>query len=414
MEPKITPFAAITTEKPNINIRCKLLSIETFSKPNVDNGAPYLEAIVVDEKGDRICITLKNPIKKKHESMLKEQEAYIVQNIYVQNNFNMNKLNHWVHSNRLMMINKSSVLPVPSSDWSGNNGFRFIPFAYLLTCALPEKHTADVIGKVQYYDREPKSYGSNNDDKSKYINLELQDLEGSVISCTLWRDYMVTFLGHMKNVKDDECVILVIQFGRTNKFGRLTHFGKPQQRRFRSITGTFADTVSDTPTKDIDEWFANSTCVTNDDLSFESPGTYVILAEIIAIEPDMPWSYISCKKCHKTANPVSKEVDLTLDIDQQLALKRTCSGTCGDNPQIAVRFKVIVRVADEYDTATLTIFESVVNKFVTKSAYQLKKSMKEDDDQPEELDALLGNTLLFKLEITGYNKKHTTSTTHVT
>ncbi|XP_071712816.1 uncharacterized protein [Rutidosis leptorrhynchoides] len=394
MELKLTPFAAITTKKPNINIRCKLLSIETFSKPNVDNGAPYLEVIAINEKGDRICITLKNHMKKKHENLLKEQEAYIVQNIYVQNNFNINKLNHWVHSY--------------------------------------------VIGKVQYYYREPKSYGSNTDEKSKYINLELKDLEGSVIRCTLFRDYMVKFLGHMKIVKDDECVILFyteIQFPNSNVIvGHLTVSTDWNFTRifidsdlsciadFRtSILANHNNEDSEVslapsmipslthPTKDIDEWFAKSTCVTCDDLSFESPGFYVILAEIITIEPDMPWCYISCKKCHKTAKPVSKEVDLTLDIDQQLALKLTCSGTCGDNPQVALRFKVIVRVADDYDTATLTIFETVVNKYVTKSAYLLKKSLKEDDDQPEELEALLGNTLLFRLEITGYNKKYTTS-----
>ncbi|XP_071726849.1 uncharacterized protein [Rutidosis leptorrhynchoides] len=139
-----------------------------------------------------------------------------------------------------------------------------------------------------------------------------------------------------------------------------------------------------------------------------SEGIFVVEAEIIAIEPDEMWSYIASKKCHKKAPTTSKDVDLTLDSDQQLLLKCTCKD-CGKNPQVALRFKVSVRVADDTGVETFTLFESLVKKYVTKTAYEIKKSLPEDDDQTVELEALVGNTLLFKVEMNGNNKKYTQS-----
>ncbi|XP_071708795.1 uncharacterized protein [Rutidosis leptorrhynchoides] len=409
MESKLLCIGAITARSPSVSTRLKILSIETLSRQNLDKGLPFLDVIASDEQGDRIGLILKNAHKKKYEELLHEQNIYVVQNVgTLKLNSQMSKLNHWTHDCKLIFINKTTIVPVPSTQWTGSNGFKFIPFLELINCQLPEKYTADVIGRVNFYDREPKSYGSGSEDKSKYINLELKDLDGSIVSCTLFAKYMVDFLAYMKTVADTQCVILFIQFGRTQKYQRQLTVGTdwthtrvfidsdiPVMNEFRkrymelhkdndsesSLAPSF--TPSLTPKgKTLEEFFEHVICVGCGDLSINI--------------------------CHKKAPPTTKEVDLTLDIDQQLLLKRSCKD-CGKNPQVALRFKVSVRVADDTGIATFTLFESLVKKYVSKSAYEIKKSLPEDDDQPVEFEALVGNTMLFKVEINEYNKKFSQS-----
>ncbi|XP_071718911.1 replication protein A 70 kDa DNA-binding subunit B-like [Rutidosis leptorrhynchoides] len=422
---------AISPRYPTVTTMLRILSIETLSKSNFDQGKPFHDVIATDNEGDRIGITLKNYHKNKFEDILKEQNYYVLKNVGTQR-FTNNKLNHLTHDIRLIFINKTTVVPVPSNQRTGSDGFRFIPFEDLISCQLPEKHTADVIGKVHYYDREPKTYGSTSDEKSKYINLELKDIDGSIVSCTLFAKYMVDFFAHMKQTDENQCIILLIQFGRTKKYNPQLTVGSdwshtrlffdtnlPIITDFRTrflanheengAETSFAPSLTPTLTpkgKPLDEWFENVTCVGCADLSYNNEGVYVVTADIIAIEPDSMWSYIACKKCHRTAKSKSNDVDLTLDIDQQLMLKCNCS-YCGDNPQVALRFTVSVRVSDDTGVATVTIFETVVKKFVTKSAYELQKSLPEDEDHPSELEALLGQNLLLKVDVKPYNKKYT-------
>ncbi|XP_071688762.1 uncharacterized protein [Rutidosis leptorrhynchoides] len=320
MESKLLCIGAITARSPSVSTRLKILSIETLSRQNLDKGLPFLDVIASDEQGDRISLILKNAHKKKYEELLHEQNIYVVQNVgTLKLNSQMSKLNHWTHDCKLIFINKTTIVPVPSTQWTGSNGFKFIPFLELINCQLPEKHTADVIGRVNFYDREPKSYGSGSEDKSKYINLELKDLDGSIVSCTLFAKYMVDFLAYMKTVADTQCVILVIQFGRTQKYQRQLTVGTdwthtrvfidsdiPVMNEFRkrymelhkdndsesSLAPSF--TPSLTPKgKTLEEFFEHVICVGCGDLSINIAGIFVVEAEIIAIEPDESWSYIA-------------------------------------------------------------------------------------------------------------------------
>ncbi|XP_071738858.1 uncharacterized protein [Rutidosis leptorrhynchoides] len=349
MKSKLLMVGAITPRSPSVCTRVKILSIETLTKSNFDNGLPFLDVIATDERGDQIALTLKNTHKKKYEDLLKEHNVYALKNVgTLKLNNQGTNLNH-----------------LPSTQWSGSNGFKFIPFLDLITCQLPEKHTADVVSRVNFYDREPKSYGTGSDDKSKYINLEHKDLDGSIVSCTVFAKYMVNFLAYMKTVEENQCVILTIQFGRTRKYQRQLTVGIDW-----SHTRVFMD---------------NDIPVIDDFRNRYMEGVFVVEAEIIAVEPDETWSYIACKKCHTKEPPTSKDVDFTLDIDQQLLLKRRCKDR-GQNPQVALRFKVSVRVADDTGVATFTLFESLVeingnNKKYTQSKYTVKEASTDDLDR---------------------------------
>ncbi|XP_071739219.1 uncharacterized protein [Rutidosis leptorrhynchoides] len=388
---------SITPRTPNVSLRVKILSIETLTKQNFNNGQPFLDVILTDREGDRIGLTLITAMKKKYEEVLKEQHIYDLKNVYVQQNNFQRDGHHWNHKSKLVINNKTSVVPISSTDWVGSDGFKFVPFNDLIKCHLPNKHTADVIGRVQFYNREPKSSRSSDDPTSKYINLELKDLDGAIVSCSIWGQHMLEFLTYMKQLEEQQCVVLIIQFGRTQKYQNqltvttdwthtrlfmdanisvVTEFRSRYLELFGNDDTSSSIVPSQTPTltplgKPLDEWFNNVLCVECSDLSVENSGTYIVEAEIIAIEPE--------------------------DIYMVLALKRSCGG-CRNNPQVAVRyltliykilrFKVSVRVADADGYATFTLFETQVNKYVTKSAYELLKGLPEDQDQPDELDAL--------------------------
>ncbi|XP_071687483.1 uncharacterized protein [Rutidosis leptorrhynchoides] len=141
---------------------------------------------------------------------------------------------------------------------------------------------------------------------------------------------------------------------------------------------------SSEPAEDpVEAWFKYTTSVDYFDLPFCEPGMYVVHAKIISVLSDDPWWYIGCKKHHKKANPEVTDVDLTLDVDS--------------------KYKVSVCIEDLTDTTTVTLFKTQVCKYVTKSAYQLQKSLLDSQDFPDDLDVLIGNKLVFKLDVSNYN-----------
>ncbi|XP_071688206.1 uncharacterized protein [Rutidosis leptorrhynchoides] len=141
-----------------------------------------------------------------------------------------------------------------------------------------------------------------------------------------------------------------------------------------------------------------------DHLNPSMEGIYIIQAIINTILPDDTWYYIACKKCKNSAKPVILNCDLTLDVDQLLNLEQKCYG-CINKSDVVVRFKVPISVENQTSTVSFTVFESVVKKFVTQSAYELMNSLSEDDDYPEEPELLLQKTLLFKIDVGAYNKE---------
>ncbi|XP_071733559.1 uncharacterized protein [Rutidosis leptorrhynchoides] len=151
-------------------------------------------------------------------------------------------------------------------------------------------------------------------------------------------------------------------------------------------------------------FFKKAQYVGLDRLNPSMEGIYIIQATINTILPDDTWYYIACKKCNKSTKPVILNCDLTLDVDQLLNLERKCYG-CIKKSDVVVRFKVPIRVENQTGTASFTVFESVVKKFLTQSSYELMKTLSEDDDYPEELELLLQMTLLFKIDVGAYNKE---------
>ncbi|XP_071721571.1 replication protein A 70 kDa DNA-binding subunit A-like [Rutidosis leptorrhynchoides] len=149
---------------------------------------------------------------------MKPQNNYLFNRVFVNNNTSRSKNPHSNHACKLMLEAKTTVLPVESSDWSGDGGFKFIAFSDLLAKNLEEGVSADVIGMVTKFSEE-KQYGNTDDEQSKYRVINLRDLEGLSLSCTLWGKFMRLFYNYVNSEEEKQCVILIIQFGKTKKHG---------------------------------------------------------------------------------------------------------------------------------------------------------------------------------------------------
>ncbi|XP_071738755.1 uncharacterized protein [Rutidosis leptorrhynchoides] len=314
------------------------------------------------------------------------------------------------------LLKKTSVFEIPTNQWTENNGLTFIPFEHLIESELVVGVSTDVIRRVSCYGP-LLDFKNSGELKNKYINLQLKDLVGLEVDATLWGQFAVDFKHHIKNVSDDSSVILIIQFGVTKNHNqkltvstdwnytnvvvdknhpRIDEFIK----RLNEIhstddsVGSLAPSMSIMPPRDQNpkSWFKDAKHLGLNQLNPTMKGIYIVEATINTILPDDLWYYIAYKKCNKSTKPVTPNYDLTLDIDQQLALKRKCFD-CRDKPEPVIRSKVPIRVENTSGTTSFTVFETVVKKFVTKTTYDLMKELSEDDDYPEQLEALLEKTL---------------------
>ncbi|XP_071718883.1 replication protein A 70 kDa DNA-binding subunit B-like [Rutidosis leptorrhynchoides] len=344
--------AAIDRRQVNFNLKVKVVRVVQKLGHGFDEGKPTLELIVCDDMGHKIVVNIRNNLKDKFDVLIKEWGTYYV------------------------------------------------------------------IGRVSFY-------GPIQDFKNTG-ELKNNSLE---VDATLWGKFAIDFDNHIKYVSDDSSVILIIQFGVTKPHNRKLAvstdwnytnvvFDKnhPQIVDFRqrlneihsgdNSIGSLAPSLSVIPPRDRNPkaWFKDAKHLGLNQLNPTLKGIFIVVATINTILPDDLWYYIACKKCNKSAKPVTPNYDLTLDIDQLLALERKCYA-CRDKPDPVIRFKVPIRVENPTGTASFTVFETVVKKFVTKTAYQLMKEMFEDDDYPEDLEALLEKTLLFKIEVTNFNNE---------
>ncbi|XP_071704200.1 uncharacterized protein [Rutidosis leptorrhynchoides] len=208
----------ITPRKVNFSIRVKVMKIQIMNGKGYDFGKDTMELIVVDEQGDRIGVNIRHMLKPKFESALREHHHYILRNVAIVDNPVRYRSIHWNHETKLMFTHKSTIIPFESSQWTGLEGFNFIQFSDLKSPVLLKAGvTADVIGRVNSYGN-IKQRGQTDDIQSKFINFELKDLSDVVVSCTLWGQFCLDFYNHMKKAGEDQCVIVLIQFGTTKDY----------------------------------------------------------------------------------------------------------------------------------------------------------------------------------------------------
>ncbi|XP_057250038.1 uncharacterized protein LOC125496641 [Beta vulgaris subsp. vulgaris] len=121
------------------------------------------------------------------------------------------------------------------------------------------------------------------------------------------------------------------------------------------------------------------------------PGLYVCYGTIEDIDVELGWYYEACKICFSGIN---KKQDGGMRCKKENHIVR----------YPIPRYRVKIIVTDGTGDATFVLFDKEVRKFVDKSASELLKLHKKDDESfPEEFLVFLGKKLLFKVDLQYYN-----------
>ncbi|RYR35260.1 hypothetical protein Ahy_A10g050409 [Arachis hypogaea] len=124
--------------------------------------------------------------------------------------------------------------------------------------------------------------------------------------------------------------------------------------------------------------------------------TYVTCGMVINIDRDHAWWYKTCRQCTQGLEALTDQFYCAkCDVYSTIFVPRLVS--------IRVWFCIQVRVVDDSDTATFVLFENSASKFLGLFVADIRTSLLARgygrDRFPEELNALIGKTLLFKLTI---------------
>ncbi|KAJ0514275.1 putative nucleic acid-binding, replication factor A [Helianthus annuus] len=139
----------------------------------------------------------------------------------------------------------------------------------------------------------------------------------------------------------------------------------------------------------------------------------IVLGNILGVYKDEGWFYEGCNRCNKK---IKKVVNLSEDTQESgSAVTKevlTCvSDRCAFKTiTSSLKFKIQLRVQDPSASVTLTLFDREARKLLGKSVDDILTANPEfrSDSMkiPAEVDALVGQTAAFKIDVTGYVLKY--------
>ncbi|GKD76386.1 replication protein A 70 kDa DNA-binding subunit B [Tanacetum coccineum] len=234
--------------------------------------------------------------------------------------------------------------------------------------------------------------------------VELTDIEGLKLKCTLWDAWIDDFNTRMTS-SSDHIKVCVFQFGSvrkslesisvSNTFYSSRFFINeeiPEIADFRSRL--LARVGDDTSSLQVSNLISESLCAC------------VALATITSIEYEEGWVYTACCECNCKAVPNDDESSCKKAGKRKIRNTYRCE-TCGpDIVDVIPKFRVQVRVSDDSACASFLMFDRDVFNIVKRSAYALKEeaaTKPNAGDYPDDLNDLLGKTMLFRVDVSRYN-----------
>ncbi|KAK1411469.1 hypothetical protein QVD17_38018 [Tagetes erecta] len=164
-----------------------------------------------------------------------------------------------------------------------------------------EDLSIDVIGEVQ--DLQPiRTFLNGEGIFRKQATFKIQDLEGQVMSVTLFVDYAEKFIEYLQKNPEEVRFIVILQFGRTKWFQ-----GNPAVNTSYNVTKLFInedieEIISFKRATD-DELFLKTEFINIEEVR-EIKEHVVILETVISFIEDKPWGYFGCTKYYKKVEPV--------------------------------------------------------------------------------------------------------------
>ncbi|KAL4277214.1 Replication protein A 70 kDa DNA-binding subunit B [Arachis hypogaea] len=355
-------------------IKLRVLKIWSLSPAQQKYVRLTLEFVAMDQLGDRIQCSIRNPQRRLFEDELVEGKIYTICNFSVAINDKKYKATN--HASRIYFKRDTQLRLVDDPSFS-ENVFRFVPNEVILNHTNAQSHLIDVIGLLTA--KGDIIEFTKNGKKSNYIVLELDDMGKGKIRCTLWEEFASKLVKHIQEQLTSE-YILIVQFAKFNLFkgtmgiSNITYnsnlyinadfqavkdfrksvimSGVPPLNQLSQITtepvySIEEDLIDKSIYKSISEL---KECIEN--------GSFVTIGTVVAIDPKNGWWYKSCKHCFHSL----KEAENSYHCAK-----------CDTYPTIHTpRYSINIKVVDDTDSAAFLLYDKEASKFLGISAFDLR------------------------------------------
>ncbi|KAL5190708.1 Replication protein A DNA-binding subunit B [Glycine soja] len=160
---------------------------------------------VVDSDGDEIHFACKQDQLKSRMADLKENFTYVMHNFKVIKNdgkFRVCDHEYKLCFTEVIVVTQCDMEQLPFRK------FRFVSFSSVIAGDFKIGLLVDVIGVV---DGVVFRYVSS---KNTRVVLNLKDLSGQVLSCTLWENYCLQFLSYLNDIEDERPIVILLTHAR--------------------------------------------------------------------------------------------------------------------------------------------------------------------------------------------------------
>ncbi|XLR38566.1 hypothetical protein S83_023226 [Arachis hypogaea] len=396
---------SLISEK-NWCIKVRILRMWKVPSYEKSYSQPLMELVVIDKDGTRIHCFIRSVHYRLFEPILEEGKVFVVGNFAMDSN--TQKYRPTKHSMRIIFKRDTLVSGADDMDIPIES-FDFVATKEILSSVKDDLYLIDFVGLLSAKSELiPFEYRNR---KSHYMKIELDDLSGSEkLSCTLWENYASELITLLDANKATEFII-VLQFAKmkfyngvmtiTNTNYTIRLMVNPDLevvKKFRqklirlgSKHSTSVEVIGRVVRHSPSEDFLSLTPYATIHQIKETleKSTFVTCGTVIDIDRDHAWWYKACRQCTQGLEALT---------DQFYCAKCDVYSTV-----FAPRFCIQVRVGDELDTATFVLFENCASKFLGLTAAEIRTKLLARgygrDHFPDELNALIGRTLLFKLTV---------------
>ncbi|QHO28223.1 Replication protein A 70 kDa DNA-binding subunit B [Arachis hypogaea] len=394
---------SLISEK-NWCIKVRILRMWKVPSYEKSYSQPLMELVVIDKDGTRIHCFIRSVHYRLFEPILEEGKVFVVGNFAMDSN--TQKYRPTKHSMRIIFKRDTLVSGADDMDIPIES-FDFVATKEILSSVKDDLYLIDFVGLLSAKSELiPFEYRNR---KSHYMKIELDDLSEK-LSCTLWENYASELITLLDANKATEFII-VLQFAKmkfyngvmtiTNTNYTIRLMVNPDLevvKKFRqklirlgSKHSTSVEVIGRVVRHSPSEDFLSLTPYATIHQIKETleKSTFVTCGTVIDIDRDHAWWYKACRQCTQGLEALT---------DQFYCAKCDVYSTV-----FAPRFCIQVRVGDELDTATFVLFENCASKFLGLTAAEIRTKLLARgygrDHFPDELNALIGRTLLFKLTV---------------
>ncbi|XP_024963578.1 uncharacterized protein LOC112503817 [Cynara cardunculus var. scolymus] len=363
----ITFIQDLDIQKDDFTVKVRIVRLwkqPVFKNPN---EIYFFEMILMDKHGTKIQANVPQKRVPKFRNLIQEGATIFVKNPTIARHASKYMLTD--NTNKLSLYYKTSLSNC--RDFKGSIfGFSFVKFANLISKSILEHTAVDVIGDVIACET-MVTFPGNNGKAKRRMQVEMQDLEGIKMQVTLWDAFTQELNDYVSTNKDNEIVILVIQFAMVK------------------IYRDFLDGTSRANIVEISE-------------TVEAK-SLIILGTVKAFRKDVPWFYMGCTRCNRKVRPMYT----ITDKDDGSGMKEESeSFDCmtdrrrGKMTGVLTKFRISLRVQDDTGIVSLTLFDREANKVLNQTATELFEKSGDLDMFPDDLDVLLDRRFAIKIDIT--------------